>query len=209
MSSSGTTLPASRYSRFHAFITDPGLPQLDALPPRAHFWTGPAPEDPLKADVLGAESSPWTLKLDGKWRFFYSPELLSVPEGFEDEEYVEGTSNLETALRESDASYAATAAAPRAWADLSVPSCWQMPSISGEGGKAMWARSGASAVSGDFSAHSFTRLILDTASHGTPMSSIHSQSTLRIFLRRTQRAATCRTLTCRQLGLRPLATIPG
>ncbi|KAI9001799.1 beta-galactosidase [Hyaloraphidium curvatum] len=117
-------LPPSRYSRFHAFIQDPGTPQLGALAPRAA----------VSATPPDASSGSWELLLDGKWRFFYSPTLLDVPDGFELLDYEEGTSPAERAEKVS------SPATARAWDDLQVPSCWQMLVHSGEGADARYGR---------------------------------------------------------------------
>lgn len=137
-------LPKSRYSAFHSFIQDPGKPQLNALEPRAHFEVGPPiPGLDASLDSLSSSSSTshnnWRFKLDGKWRFFYSPTLFDVPDGFEEESYSEGSSPVEV----SETGKAASGGSPaRVWADLDVPSCWQMPISSGEGENARFVVAG-------------------------------------------------------------------
>lgn len=113
------TMPSTEpYQQFSQFIADPSQPQLNALPPRAHFWSGPADERILRRTCsFDVDASPWRLSFDGQWRFFCAENTWEVPAGFEGCDFAETE-----------------------WKDLEVPSCWQMPSQSGGGGKARLGR---------------------------------------------------------------------
>lgn len=74
-------------------------PQLlcrNRQPPRATSWPFASPGEP-------PESSPWVIRLDGKWRFEWSPAPSPVPSGFES-----------TGFDDSD------------WTEIDVPSCWEL-----------------------------------------------------------------------------------
>ena len=79
---------------------NPELPHRNRLTARACFWP--------YADVASAltgrrETSPWVKLLNGQWKFNYSPTVAEAPVAF-------------FAPKFDDS----------AWADLPVPSCWQM-----------------------------------------------------------------------------------
>lgn len=79
---------------------NPELTNISRLVPRAWFCSYPDEASALRGQPSEA---PWSASLNGMWKFHYSPTVAEVPEGFQ--------------RRDFDAT---------AWADLTVPSCWQM-----------------------------------------------------------------------------------
>lgn len=79
---------------------NPLVPHLNRLAPRAYFFPYPDETSALRG---GRGDTPWFATLNGQWKFHYSPTVAEVPQGFYEDAF--------------DVS---------AWAELPVPSNWQM-----------------------------------------------------------------------------------
>ncbi|MCB8932513.1 MAG: hypothetical protein H6534_03630 [Chthonomonadaceae bacterium] len=75
---------------------NPSLTHRNRLPPRATSW-------PFVEPGQAPETSPFVLRLDGRWKFMWAPNPASATEGFESEGFDDSP-----------------------WGEIDVPSCWEM-----------------------------------------------------------------------------------